>query len=275
MSGILVAANDTGDTGNLSLTSSCPSFIGVGQEYITGSYLNFKGCEVGTAKIGLYKGETLVKSYTVTVTSAVPMASGTPAGQSVNAGASTTVDVSGDFAGDVNRYSASSSDTSKASVSMNGSMLTINGVLATSTPVTVTVTATNNTNAIGTATQDYSVTVTATTTPPTAGGPTIPAGGPSVNAGRDQTVSTGGTVSLIGTGSPVNDDDDVSYSWTQQDTTTVNLTYSTGIPYSSGLAGNSARFTAPSTAGTLVFRLTVTDHGTGISSWDEVTITVS
>ena len=114
-----------------------------------------------------------------------------------------------------------------------------------------------------------------TTPSTTAGGPEVPPGGPSVNAGSDQTVSTGATVSLIGTGSPVNDDDDASYSWTQQGTTTVNLTYSTGIPYSSGLAGNSARFTAPSTAGTLVFRLTVTDHGTGICSWDELVITVS
>ncbi len=177
VSGILVAVNDTGDTGNLSLTSSCPSFIGVGQEYITGSYLNFKGCEVGTAKIGLYKGETLVKSYTVTVTATAP----------------------------------------------------------------------------------------APTPTPTAGGPTVPTGGPSVNAGLDQTVRTGKRVSLTGTGSPVDPDDDASYSWTQVSGTTVTLSPS----------ANSANFTAPSTTGTLVFRLTVTDHGTGLSSWDEMTVTVA
>ena len=189
-------------------------------------------------------------------------------GRNLTAGASTTVDVSGQFSGTVDSYTASSFNTAVATASMSSPTLTITGVAAGST--TIRVTASNTTNAIGSATQDYPVTVTRST----AGGPTVPAGGPSVNAGRDQTVSTGATVSLIGTGSPVNDDDDASYSWTQQGTTTVNLTYSTGIPYSSGLAGNSARFTAPSTAGTLVFRLTVTDHGTGISSWDEVTVTV-
>ena len=44
--------------------------------------------------------------------------------------------------------------------------------------------------------------------------------------------------------------------------------------YTSRLAGSSAKFTAPSTAGTLIFRLTVTDQGTNISSWDELSVTV-
>ena len=245
---------------------------------LNGPILTITGVAAGTPTITVTATNntnaigTATQTFTVTVTSLVPMASGTHANQSVTAGASTTVGVSGYFTGVVNSYSASSWNTAVATASMSGSNLTITGVAAGTT--TVRVTATNTTNAIGTAIQDYPVTVTAATTTPTAGGPTIPAGGPSVNAGRDQTVSTGATVSLIGTGSPVNDDDDASYSWTQQGTTTVNLTYSTGIPYSSGLAGNSASFTAPSTAGTLVFRLTVTDHGTGISSWDELVITV-
>ena len=46
------------------------------------------------------------------------------------------------------------------------------------------------------------------------------------------------------------------------------------LPYTSGFAGNSAKFTAPPTAGTLMFRLTVTDHGTSISSWDELAVKV-
>ena len=130
-------------------------------------------------------------------------------------------------------------------------------------------------NLIDTAT--FSVTVTAApAVAPTAGGPTVPPGGPSVNAYSDQAVTTGASVSLTGSGSPVDDDDDASYNWTQQSGTPVNLTDAvTGRPYTSGLAGSSADFTAPPTAGTLIFRLTVTDHGTGISSWDELLITVS
>ena len=104
----------------------------------------------------------------------------------------------------------------------------------------------------------------------------MPPGGPSVNAYSDQAVTTGASVSLTGYGSPVDDDDDASYNWTQQSGTTVNLKAAvTGLPYTSGLAGSSANFTAPPTTGTLIFRLTVTDHGTGISSWDELVITVS
>ena len=216
---------------------------------------------------------TAIQTFTVTVTSLVPMASGSPTNQSVTAGASTTVGVSGYFTGAVDSYSASSRNTAVATASMNGSNLTITGVAAGST--TIRVTATNTTNAKGTAKQDYTVTVTATTTTPTPGGPTIPTGGPSVNAGSDQTVARGATVSLRGTGAPVDDDDDASYSWTQQSGTTVSLKNSiTGSAYTSGLAGSSAKFTAPSTAGTLVFRLTVTDQGTNISSWDELSVTV-
>ena len=137
---------------------------------------------------------------------------------------------------------------------MNGPILEITGVAAGT--ATFTVTATNNTNAIGAATQNFGVTVTslvpmasgipapqspvtvtAATTTPIAGGPTVPAGGPSVNAYSDQAVTTGASVSLTGYGSPVDDDDDASYNWTQQSGTTVNLTAAvTGLPYTSGLA---------------------------------------
>ena len=229
-----------------------------------------------TAKNNTNAIGTAIQNFGVTVTSLVPMASGTPTPQSVTAGNSTTFGTASYFTGKVDSYSAVSLNAAVVTASMNGSNLTITGVAANSTPVTVRVTATNNTNAIGTATQDYPVTVTATTTTPTAGGPTVPTGGPSVNAYSDQAVTTGASVSLTGSGSPVDDDDDASYNWTQQSGTTVNLKAAvTGLPYTSGLSGNAAGFTAPSTAGTLIFRLTVTDHGTGISSWDELVITVS
>ena len=283
-------ANHTGDTGNLSYTTSCNG--GTNAQYFrsNGATLTLKGCTAGSVTLKLYKHKgaqgasgtddenySLVRTYNINVTeagAAPPTASGTPATQSVNVNGSTTVDVSSDFTGTDLSYSASSLDATKATASIpaSSSTMTITGVAAGST--TITVTATDS--AGRTATQTYSVTVTAATTTPTPGGPTIPTGGPSVNAGSDQTVARGATVSLAGTGSPVDDDDDASYSWTQRYGTTVSLKNSTtpSLPYSSGLSGNAAKFTAPSTAGTLIFRLTVTDAGTNISSWDELAVTV-
>ena len=285
---IRFVANHTGDTGNLSYTTRCNG--GANAQYFrsNGQTLTLKGCTAGSVTLKLYKHKgaqspsrtpdenyALVRTYNINVTeaSSAPTASGTPADQSVSVGGTATVDVSGDFTGTGLSYSASSSDATKATASIpaSSSTMTITGVATGS--ATITVTATNS--AGRTATQTYSVTVTAATTTPTAGGPTIPTGGPSVNTGTDQAVTTGATVSLFGTGSPVDDDDDMDYSWTQQSGTTVSLrNTTTGVLYTSGLSGNAARFTAPSTAGTLIFRLTVTDRGTGISSWDELAITV-
>ena len=113
--------------------------------------------------------------------------------------------------------------------------------------ITVVVTAQD-----GTTSKTYTVGVTRAVPPPTA------------NAGSDQTVRTGGSVSLFGTGSPHDPDEDVSYLWTQVSGATVTLSAS----------ANSATFTAPATAGMLVFRLTVTDVR-GASTSDDVTITVA
>ena len=282
-------ANHTGDTGNLSYTTRCNGAANAQYFRSNGQTLTLKGCTVGTVTLKLYKHKgaqspsrtvdenySLVRTYNINVTEAsatAPTASGTPANQGVNVNATSTVDVSGDFTGAGLSYSASSSDATKATASIpaSSSTMTITGVAAGTATITVTAA-----NSAGTATQTYPVTVTAsTTTTPTAGGPTIPAGGPSVNAGSDQTVSRGATVSLFGTGSPVDDDDDATYNWTQQSGTTVSLRNSAGTgAYIPGLPANSARFTAPSTAGKLIFRLTVTDKGTGLSSWDELEITV-
>ena len=245
---------------------------------LNGPILTIAGAAAGSTTIRVTARNTTnaigtaTQSFTAKVTSLAPMASGSPTNQRVNVGASKTVGVSGYFTGAVDSYSASSRNTAVATASMNGSNLTITGVAAGST--TIRVTARNTTNAIGTATQDYTVIVTASCTTP--GGPTVPTGGPSpVNAGSDQTVARGATVSLLGSGSPVNDDDDASYNWTQQCGATVSLKNSAGTgPYIPGLPANSAKFTAPSTAGTLIFRLTVTDQGTNISSWDELAVTV-
>ena len=90
---------------------------------------------------------------------------------------------------------------------------------------------------------------------------------PTANAGTDQTVSSGASVTLDGSGSSDPDTGDtLTYSWSQTSGTTVSLT---------GTTTASPTFTAPTvTASTsLVFTLTVSD-GTA-SATDTVTITVN
>ena len=87
---------------------------------------------------------------------------------------------------------------------------------------------------------------------------------PTANAGGNQTVDTGDRVFLIGSGSDPDSGETLTYSWTQIGTPAVTL---------SNAASATAYFTAPSSAATLTFRLTVTDiHGA--SDTDDVTITV-
>jgi hypothetical protein len=87
---------------------------------------------------------------------------------------------------------------------------------------------------------------------------------PTADAGPDQTVGTSQTVKLAGSGSDP-DGDKLTYAWTQVSGTTVTLT---------GANSASATFTAPSTSGTLVFRLTVSD-GRGGTAGDDVSINVT
>lgn len=88
---------------------------------------------------------------------------------------------------------------------------------------------------------------------------------PTANAGPDQTVNVSNSVQLDGSGSSDPDGTIASYSWTQISGTTVTLSSSSvAMP----------TFTAPSSAGTLVFGLTVTDNSGATSTQDQVTITV-
>ena len=95
---------------------------------------------------------------------------------------------------------------------------------------------------------------------------TLPNRPPDANAGADQTVDEGDTVTLNGTDSSDPDDDRLSYAWTQTSGTSVTLT---------NAATAQPTFTAPAvTADTsLAFTLTVSDGNT--SDTDTVTVTVS
>ncbi|HYH74507.1 MAG TPA: PKD domain-containing protein [Candidatus Saccharimonadales bacterium] len=87
---------------------------------------------------------------------------------------------------------------------------------------------------------------------------------PTAYAGNDQNAGTGTAVTLDGSGSSDADGSIASYAWTQLSGTAVTLT-----------GGTTAKptFTAPGTAATLVFRLTVTDDD-GATGTDTVTINV-
>lgn len=87
---------------------------------------------------------------------------------------------------------------------------------------------------------------------------------PIANAGPNQSVATGASVTLNGAGTDADAGDVLTFSWTQLSGTQVAL---------NGANTATATFTAPNTAGTLVFQLTVSD-GTA-SATDTVEIGVN
>ena len=87
---------------------------------------------------------------------------------------------------------------------------------------------------------------------------------PTANAGPDQNVSISTTVTLTGSGSSDTDGSIASYAWSQTGGTAVSLSSNTVAQ---------PTFTAPGTASTLTFQLTVTDNN-GATGTDTVTINV-
>jgi hypothetical protein len=86
---------------------------------------------------------------------------------------------------------------------------------------------------------------------------------PVAAAGADQNVMSGANVSLGGSGTDANGSI-ATYAWTQTAGAAVTL---------SGASGAAATFTAPMTASTLEFRLTVTDNQ-GATHFDTIAVTV-
>ncbi len=87
---------------------------------------------------------------------------------------------------------------------------------------------------------------------------------PTADAGPDQTVNAGDTVTLDGSNSSDPDGTIQTYSWNQTSGSSVTLSDSSAI---------GPTFTAPSGAQTLVFELTVTDNG-GLTDTDTVSINI-
>lgn len=88
---------------------------------------------------------------------------------------------------------------------------------------------------------------------------------PVAEAGQDQTAWAGEAVELLGIATDA-DGDPLTYQWTQSAGTPVTL---------QGAESSSARFTAPSTPGVLVFSLRATDPKGLSSPADRVTVTVA
>jgi len=123
----------------------------------------------------------------------------------------------------------------------------------------------SNDNPIGALTHTVSQTITPATASVLISNQNV---GPVANAGPDQTVNPGVTVTLDGTGSSDFDGTITGYDWTQLSGTPVTLS-STTVPQPT--------FTAPVSVdgATLVFGLTVTDNESATSPQDTVTINVS
>ena len=96
---------------------------------------------------------------------------------------------------------------------------------------------------------------------------------PVANAGADQSVTFGATVTLSGSGSSDSDGTIQSYAWTH--TSTDGDTPATVIPLTNADT-DTATFTAPATAAELVFTLTVTDDsGDSATNTGEDTVTIT
>ena len=189
-------------------------------------------------------GGTVTQTIAVTVANRAPTTVGTIDAITFNAdGGATTVDVSSKFNdpdGHTLTYTARSSDTSKATVSVSGAIVTITPVAKGKPTVTVTA---NDGNG-GTATQDIAVTVPNRT--PTAVG-TIDA--ITVNVGDSSNVNVSGKFS--------DPDSTLSYTAVSSDTTKATVSVSGSTVTITGAAKGTATVTVTASDGSLTAQQTI------------------
>ena len=143
---------------------------------VTGSVVSVTGLAPGVAVVSVLASNaagTADSFFGVRVIPpAAPATAATLVPQTLTAGDMSTVDVAAGFAGAVDTYSATSSNTAVLTVSASGSVVTLTGVAAGTATVTVTAT-----NTVGSATQTIDVTVnpSAPTTIGTLGDQTVTA----------------------------------------------------------------------------------------------------
>ncbi len=184
-------------------------------------------------------------------TNRAPTKVGTIPNQTVNVGATATVDVSAYFTdpdGDTLTYTASSSDTAKATVSVSSATLTLTGVAVGTATITVTATDPDSLSV----NQTFTATVVQPNRAPTTVG-TIP--NQTVNVGEDVTVDVSSYFS-----DP--DGDPLSYAFDFSDPSKVNASTTGSTVLLTGVA-----------AGTLTVTVTATDTG-NLTATQTFTVTV-
>ena len=170
--------------------------------------------------------------------------------QTVNRGESVTLDASGSSDPDGDSLTYSWTKTAGPSLSLTNASSATPSFTTPSTPTSLTFQVAVSDGWGGTDTDEVVITVQNRA--------------PTADAGARQTVSTGDTVTLDGSGSSDPDGDSLTYSWTKTTGPSLSLTNASSATPS---------FTTPSTPTSLTFQVTVSD-GWGGTDTDEVVITV-
>ena len=198
-------------------------------------------------------GQTDTDDVTITVQEPVqpPASPSADAGSNQSVGYGERVDLDGIGSTPVGKLSFSWTESSSHGIILESASTAYPYFTAPETYAVITVELTvTHTESSETSTDRVTITVGSPPAPPA----------PTANAGPNQSVSTGASVTLDGSGST----NATGYSWARTGGLEVTLQN-----------GNTASptFTAPSTAGSVTFRLTVTNSG-GQTDTDDVTITV-
>ena len=249
------------DGDNLSFkVSSSDTSVATGGLYGGGNYISVTIVGAGTATItvtatdpgGLFVTDDFI--VTVNSTNNAPTAVGSLSDVTLLVGGiATNVDVSSAFSdpdGDTLTYTATSSATDKATVSISGSTVTVAPVVAGSATITVTATDPGGLSA----TQTFTVTVSPVNQPPIA-----------VGSLSDVTLLVNGSATTVDASSAFSDPDGDTLIYTATSSATDKATVS--------ISGSTVTVT-PVVAGSATITVTATDPG-GLSATQTFSVTVA
>ena len=242
-----VAGNFTDPDGNTLSYMAASSDDAVATASVSGSNVTIEGVAAGSATVTVTASDpgglsaTQSISVTVEAVNQAPVAEGTIDDQSLEVGAEVTVDVAASFSDpddDELTYAAASSDTTVATVAVDGAMVTVTAVGAGSATVTVTA----SDAGMLSADQEFGVTVTEPNEPPVAEG-TI----------DDQTVVAGSSVEVdVSANFSDPDDDELMHAATSSDEAVATVATEGAVVTVTGIApGNATVTVTASDAGML------------------------